>query len=212
MPPETDTAETDTAAERERFMTLLAPVHERAQATARRLSRSRGDGDDLYQEALLKAMARIADLRDDKAFPAWLYRILLSVHRARYRRSFWRRLLPLDALDGQGDELAGDDGADWEVARTSARRMQAALSGLPAAQREAVVLCDIDGYTLKEVAALQAASLSAVKSRLVRGRARLRRHYERMGWGPRGAHSAAKARMTTSIAIADTEVGHDPTT
>jgi RNA polymerase sigma-70 factor (ECF subfamily) len=167
-----------------RFLALLGPVHERAQATARRLCRSNADGDDVYQEAVLRAMARLADLRDDQAFPAWFHRIVLSVHREHGRRAFWRRLLPLDALAGAGREPAGEDGGAWADERAGARRMQAALATLPAVQREAVVLCDIDGYELGEVAEMQAVSLSAVKSRLARGRARLRRYYERIGWGP----------------------------
>lgn len=196
-----------------RFLALLAPVHERAQATARRLCRSTADGDDVYQEAVLRAMARLSDLRDEQAFPAWFHRIVLSVHRERGRRAFWRRLLPLDALAGAGRELAGEDGSVWADQRAGAQRMQAALATLPAVQREAVVLCDIDGYELAEVAEMQAVSLSAVKSRLVRGRARLRRHYERMGWGPaRAAPVAVSPVSPVSPVSIDERARHDPTT
>jgi RNA polymerase sigma-70 factor (ECF subfamily) len=195
-----------------RFLALLGPVHERAQATARRLCRSNADGDDVYQEAVLRAMARLGDLRDDQAFPAWFHRIVLSVHRERGRRAFWRRLLPLDALAG-GREPAGEDGGAWADERAGARRMQAALATLPAVQREAVVLCDIDGYELGEVAEMQAVSLSAVKSRLVRGRARLRRYYERLGWGPSRDAPPAVAISPVSPALPisiDDGAHHDP--
>lgn len=193
-----------------RFMALLEPVHERAQATARRLCRSSADGDDLYQEAVLRAMARLSDLRDDQAFPAWFHRIVLSLHRARGRRSFWRRLLPLDTLAENGHEPAGEDGSAWADQHTGARRMQAALATLPAVQREAVVLCDIDGYDLAEVAEMQAVSLSAVKSRLVRGRARLRRYYERLGWSQAQNHTAPAAAVPVApVPIAGQGVRHD---
>jgi RNA polymerase sigma-70 factor (ECF subfamily) len=198
-----------------RFLALLAPVHERAQATARRLCRSSADGDDVYQEAVLRAMARLSDLRDDQAFPAWFHRIVLSVHRERGRRAFWRRLLPLEALAGAGREPAGEDGGAWADEREGAQRMQAALATLPAVQREAVVLCDIDGYELGEVAEMQAVSLSAVKSRLVRGRARLRRYYERIGWGAARDVSHAASRATAvpvpPVPI-DEGAHHDPST
>jgi RNA polymerase sigma-70 factor (ECF subfamily) len=194
-----------------RFMALLGPVHERAQATARRLCRSIADGDDLYQEAVLRAMARLSDLRDDQAFPAWFHRIVLSLHRERGRRSFWRRLLPLDTLAENGREPAGEDGGAWADQHTGARRMQAALATLPAVQREAVVLCDIDGYELAEVAEMQAVSLSAVKSRLVRGRARLRRYYERLGWSPvRDGVAPGVAVPVSPAPIAGQGVRHDP--
>ncbi len=165
----------------------------------------------------MRALERVRDLRDDKAFPAWFYRVLLSVHRSRGRRQFWRRLLPLDVLTESGREPAGDDGGAWEDARTGAERMQAALATLPAVQREAVVLCDLDGYALAEVAGMQGVSLSAVKSRLVRGRARLRRHYQRIGWqhtGPhpddrRLAHNGAVPGVAVPVSIADKGVPHD---
>ncbi|MEM9489771.1 MAG: sigma-70 region 4 domain-containing protein, partial [Myxococcota bacterium] len=47
--------------------------------------------------------------------------------------------------------------------------MGAALARLPAVQREAVVLCDIHDMSVEEIAALQGATASAVKSRLSRG-------------------------------------------
>lgn len=194
-----------------RFMALLGPVHERAQATARRLCRSIADGDDLYQEAVLRAMARLSDLRDDQAFPAWFHRIVLSLHRARGRRSFWRRLLPLDLLAENGHEPAGEDGSAWADQHAGTRRMQAALATLPAVQREAVVLCDIDGYDLAEVAGMQAVSLSAVKSRLVRGRARLRRYYERLGWSQaQGGAASGVAVSVSPVPIAGQGARHDP--
>jgi RNA polymerase sigma-70 factor (ECF subfamily) len=48
-------------------------------------------------------------------------------------------------------------------------------------QREAVVLGDIEGYSIDEIAAIQGVTASAVKSRLARGRERLRRRYEGLG-------------------------------
>jgi RNA polymerase sigma-70 factor (ECF subfamily) len=158
-------------------MDLLGPIHDRAQVTARNLSRSDAEGDDLFQDAVLRALTRLPSLRDERAFPAWFYRILVSLHRNRRRRGFWRRLLPMDAIADTGAEPIGDDGAAWEDRRARSKRLRDALATLPAVQREAVVLFEIDGYTLDEIAAFQGASLSAVKSRLVRGRDRLRLFY-----------------------------------
>ncbi len=172
----------DRPSDAERLLALLAPVHQRARMTARRLCRSQAEGDDLFQEAAIRAITQLPKLRDDKAFSTWFYRILFSLHRTRTKRHFWRRLLPLDVVTGAGYEPAGDDSGQWEDRRQGARRMREALNILSAVQREAVVLFDIDGYSLKEVADIQAVSLSAVKSRLTRGRARLRRHYERRGY------------------------------
>ena len=75
----------------ERLLTLLTPIHERAMTTARRLCRSAADGDDLYQEAVVRAHAKLPSLRDEAAFRSWFYAVLLSVHRTRARRAFWRK-------------------------------------------------------------------------------------------------------------------------
>jgi len=52
-------------------------------------------------------------------------------------------------------------------------------------QREAIVLFELDGYSLEEIATIQGVTLSAVKTRLARGREKLRQFYERHGWKPR---------------------------
>lgn len=151
----------------QRFARLIEPLHEGAQAFARGLCRSRADGDDLFQEALLRALDKLDGLRDDGAFRRWLYRVIISVHRNRCRRAFWSRLLPL----GDHDTPARD--ADI----SGADRARVALATLPAEQRETIVLHELEGWLVDEIAALHGVSASAVKSRLSRGRERLRAYY-----------------------------------
>lgn len=169
----------ETRQRHERLIALLAPLHDRARATARRLCRSNADGDDLFHEAVLRAFDRLDDLREPEKFRAWFYAILLSVHRARHRTSFWRRLLPFD--DAGPDAPAPSDIDALE----GHQRMSRALATLSPEAREAIVLFEIDGFSLDEIASLQKQSLSAIKSRLVRARARLRLHYERTEGAPR---------------------------
>lgn len=191
----------DPASQADRLLALLAPVHERARMTARRLCRSDAEGDDLFQDAAVRALAKLPALRDDKAFPAWFYRILLSQHKNRTRGHFWRRLLPLDSIAPGRAQPVGDDGSTWEDARHGERRMRTALETLPRVQREAVVLFDIDGYRLAEIAEMQGVSLSAVKSRLVRGRERLRKHYQARGYGT--VHKSAGRSWTAQQNMAE---------
>jgi RNA polymerase sigma-70 factor (ECF subfamily) len=169
-----------------RLIELLDPIHNRAAGTARRLAGSSSDGDDLFQDAVLRAYRALPSLRDESRFAPWFYTILLSVHRNRTRRSFWSRFLPLEAAPSDC-EPAGDDGGDWEESRWRAARASRALATLSPEQREAVVLFEIEGFSIEEIAALQRVSHSAVKSRLARGRDRLRRIYERWGLGPQHA-------------------------
>ena len=197
----------------QRLVDLLGPFHTQAAGLARRLAGSADEGDDLFQEAVLRALGALPGLRDPSRFRPWFFAILLSVHRNRTRRSFWRRFVPIDAGWAPGAEPAGEDGAAWEIARQQAARVSRALASLPPEQREAVVLFELEGFGIEEIAALQKVSPSAVKSRLARGRARLGRIYERWGFGPgrRGAAAReASAQMTPAFATTPLEEkGHD---
>jgi RNA polymerase sigma-70 factor (ECF subfamily) len=172
---------------RARFRRLIDPVHDGLLAFARSLCRSPSDGDDLFQEALLRALTKLDGLRDDGAFRLWLYRIVISVHRNRCRRAFWRRLVPFgepgDDADGGASPAAADYRAtDWTPgAAHAAQRARTALARLPGEQREVIVLFEIEGWQIDELAALYGVTPSAIKSRLARGRARLRAHYEDTG-------------------------------
>ena len=166
----------------ERLSVLLGPIHRDALATARRLCRSPADGDDLYQESVLRAFEKLHTLRDESRFRAWFYATMLSRHRSRHRRLFWKRQVPLDQAFAGGREPVGEDGTRWSAEIQSARRATEALAALDAVQREVIVLFEIDGHSIREIADMQGVSPSAVKTRLARGRRKLRGFYERRGW------------------------------
>jgi RNA polymerase sigma-70 factor (ECF subfamily) len=165
-------AANDDAARTRRLLEHLAPLHDRARMTARRLCRSNADGDDLFQETVIRALDRFGELRDEGRFRSWFYAVMLSVHRARHRRAFWRRFSPLDDRVEEPSHPAEADALE------GADRMARALGSLPPEGRETIVLFELEGFSLEEIAALQSVSLSAVKSRLARARSRLARYYE----------------------------------
>jgi len=182
----------------ERLLALLAPIHAQAAVTARRLCRHSADGDDLYQEAVLRAFEKLHTLRDASRFRSWFYAVLLSRHRTRCRPSFWRRFLPLEEAIAQGKEPVGEDATERAEESWRAERARRALASLAAEQREAVVLFEIDGHSIEEIATMQQVSISAVKSRLVRGRERLRRFYVWQGWEPVAASAQPAASPVAS--------------
>ena len=182
--------EQPTAARWQKLMSLLEPVHDQVRGTARRLARDPADGDDLFQEALLRAYHKLDGLRDPSRFRSWFYAVLLSVHRNRARRGFWRRFLSLESERLQGFDPAAPAAPDREDERRRAERVSRALATLPVVQREAVVLFELEEFSIEEIADLQRVSLSAVKSRLQRGRERLRRTYERWGLAAAGSRSS----------------------
>lgn len=155
---------------------LLGPIHDDVQLFARRIARSAAEGDDVFQEAVLRAARKLGSLRDRARFKPWMMSVVVSVHRTRRREPFWRRWIASPLPDP-----VGDDGARWAEDRASAERAKAALGTLDPAQREAIVLFELHGHAIEEIAEIQGASVSAVKSRLARGRTRLRRFYEALG-------------------------------
>lgn len=180
---------TETDPDWRELVALLEPIHRDALAFARGIARSNADGDDLYQEAVVRAAHKLSGLRERERFAGWFYRIVTSVHRSRARRSFWRRLVSSDepAVAAVVDQRAGEDGQAWVDARASAERAAQALATLPAAQREALVLFELHGLSVEEIARIQGGSPGSVKTRLSRGRERLRRFYAELG------HPAARA-------------------
>ena len=194
----------------QRLTRLLEPIHEQAARTARHLGRSTGDGDDLYQEAVLRAFRKLSGLRDESRFRSWFFAVLLSVHRSRARRSFWRRFLPLAGPDGAGEEAVPERGRTHEEEFLAARRVSGALAGLPAPQREALVLYEIEGFAMDEIASLQGVTVSAVKSRLARGRKRLRNHYLKRGWAPSAATRGQAPERTEPMQPGSFRVSNPP--
>lgn len=154
------------------FRRLLEPCYEETRAFCRRLARDDSHGDDLFHEALDRALVRLDNLRNPEAFRGWLLRIIINLHRNQSRRGFWRRAIQLS-------ELASHDGRDYLDARAGVDRMRAALQTLPTAQRVAVVLADVHGMSVEEIAQTEGVTPTAVKSRLSRGRTRLRSVYEK---------------------------------
>ena len=183
--------EQESEARWDRLIELLRPVHEQALATARRLCRQTADGDDLYQEAVLRAFRKLPTLRAETKFRSWFFAVLLSLHRSRHRRAFWKRFVSMEEMPPDDVPMTG--GVDVEE-RERADRASRALRHLKSEQREAIVLFEIEGFRIEEIAAMQKASVSAVKSRLVRGRDNLRRYYVRQGWMNPATRAANAAR------------------
>lgn len=151
------------------FETLLRPVYPDLVRYARAMTGSRADGDDLLQDVVIKAWKSFPKLRDKDRFYPWMLQILRNTFRSNLRRNWLRNWLPLD----HADILAAESGLAYEEKEL----VRLALQALPVKQREAVVLYEVLGNTVEEIATIQNVSLSAAKSRLSRGRLKLREQY-----------------------------------
>jgi len=151
------------------FWKLLEPEHPRAEAFCRRLTGSREDGDDLYQDALLRAMDRFGTLKDLSAFRSWLYRLLVNCYRNRYRSPWWRRRAEL--TDEALDSRACDDPTDRRTAR---RWLDRAFAVLAPDERALVTLHELESWSIAELAGLYGRPEGTIKARLSRARRKMR--------------------------------------
>lgn len=136
---------------------------------ALRLVRDPTTAEDLTQETLARALERREQYRADAPLRSWLRRILHNLAIDRSRRS-WRELA-MDDVEAEWRDDAYTVDPSFVVDRTLAREeIEDALIHLPFAYRSAVVLHDIEGWTVQEIADVHGIGLPAAKQRLRRGR------------------------------------------
>lgn len=168
-----------TTEERASFAERLEPHHDYLARFCNRLCRCDDEGRDLYQQAILKALVKRDSLRDRHRFRQWLCSIIINEHRSRCRRERLRRLLGRAPRPRHGAErTVAHEPATVPPDPDRAIRLRRCLQRLSPAKREAVVLFEVEGFTLEEVAAAQQISLTAAKTRVSRARRELRALYE----------------------------------
>lgn len=155
--------------QRHLFWKLTEPEHLRARSYCRKLMGNRDEGDDLYQDALVSALTRFSSLRDHTAFRAWLYQIVINTFKNRFRRPWYRRLLPLTVEIE--DRTGGEDPAEGHAARRTLKR---AFRALTTDERALVTLFELEGWSIADLALLHDAREGAIKVRLSRIRRKMR--------------------------------------
>ncbi|MBI3945423.1 MAG: sigma-70 family RNA polymerase sigma factor [Armatimonadetes bacterium] len=138
------------------------------------------DAEDATQEAFVNAYRALPRLAECEAFRAWLTRIVVNVCRDRARRFDAKPDFSLDAEDEEtGTSLQIPDPGPQPDQVLAASELQQqvrrAIAGLPPDFREVVVLHEVHGLKLEEVAQSVGVPIGTVKSRLSRGRALLKR-------------------------------------
>jgi RNA polymerase sigma factor (sigma-70 family) len=150
---------------------LLQKHRESVVALCIRMLGRRGWAEDAYQEAALEAMLGLGRLRDSTRFGPWLCGIALNVCRS-WLRQAWRESPWEDAAALTG---AGTDPAVAAEEAEIVRRVHEAVAALPPGQRKATTLFYLAGLTHQDIADSLGIPVGAVKTRLHKARASLRR-------------------------------------
>lgn len=160
------------------FNRLIEPHQGTLYAIALRMLGDGPSAADVTQDSLLAAWQHLQSYHGG-SFRAWLTRILVNrcydVLRSRRRRPE-RSYDAILAEQPETERLAGEapDPAQLVVGSELARHLTAGLATLPVDQRAVVILCDVQGYGYSEAAEVEHTNIGTIKSRLSRGRARLR--------------------------------------
>lgn len=152
------------------FGELVRRHRDRLWAVAIRTLGDREEAADAVQDALVSAYKAAERFRGDAAVTTWLHRIVVNACLDRARRRQARPTVPLPETEtGQVAMRSAQQPADSDTALT----VRAALQQLPDEQRIPLVLLDMQGYSVAEIAAMLGVAEGTIKSRCARGRARL---------------------------------------
>ncbi len=160
---------TDPAEIRAAFDRVVGEVRPKLHRYCARMTGSTIDGEDVVQDALVKALEATPQLQLIAQIEGWLFRI---AHNAAL--DFLRRRGRRDATFVSEElEMVADPVAVVDERQAAAASLRTFMR-LPVAQRSAVILKDVLGYSLEETGGVLEASLPSVKAALHRGRERLR--------------------------------------
>ena len=148
----------------DRFLQLYEPIHDQFERFCRARVYGKMDFKDLINETLLVAFQKLETLKSDQAFLSFLFTISVRILSNQHKKK---------------KEYSVSESTSYEKETVSTAHsaevyfLHQALSQLPEVQKEAIILYEISGFSIKEVAEIQSASHSAVKQRLKRGREKL---------------------------------------
>jgi len=159
------------------FAGLVAAHADDVERALRRFGLEESEADEVAQEVFVRAWRGLPRFQERARFSTWLYRIAFNEAKRRLSRRALRRVEP--DSDGADPTVSLPDVPDLgpeaqALDREFERVLATALAQLPVDWRAAVVLRDIEGLTTEEAAQVVGVRQAAFKSRLHRGRMRLR--------------------------------------
>ncbi len=135
---------------------------------------SAAEVDDIVQEILVRIHQGVASLHDGESFGGWVYRIAGRAITDATRKN---ARAPIPAKDvGEEPSPAADDDDDLQLELGGCVALFVAR--LPSPYREAITLTELQGLTQKDGAEMLGVSLSGMKSRVQRGRGKIREMFE----------------------------------
>jgi len=160
------------------FEQVYEQYRERIYRYIRRLVSDQELAEDLVQETFTRAYKALPRMPKDLRMSPWLYRIATNACYDTLRR---RRLITWQPLNALNHEQAGPIGDDpQEGSGGTAELVRAALAHMPKPYRQALLLREVEGYSLSEIAATLEIAPGVVKMYLSRARDYFRQQYREL--------------------------------
>jgi RNA polymerase sigma-70 factor (ECF subfamily) len=159
------------------FELLMRRYNEQVYRAARAIVRDEAESEDVMQQAYVNAFTHLRQFNGSARFSTWLTRIAINEALARVRRL--GRYEVFDEEHSNVEPLMfctpGENPERQAFSRELAGLLESAIDSLPNGMREVFVLREVEGLSTADVAECLGVSEDVVKTRLSRGRARLRR-------------------------------------
>ena len=158
------------------FEELMRKHEGRMYAVALRMCGNREDAQDCLQEAMLRVYRAIQGFKGQSSFATWVHRITMNTCLDELRRRKVRAASSLDSMLDSGWAPTDEDDTPerHSIAAEQRRTMEKAIASLPEDMRSAIVLRDVQGFSYDEIATILNANVGTIKSRISRGREKLR--------------------------------------
>jgi RNA polymerase sigma-70 factor (ECF subfamily) len=165
------------AGEPDLFEVVIRRHNQQLYRAARAITRDEAEVEDILQQAYLNAFAHLHQFESRARLSTWLTRIVINEAHARRRRVGHGAYLPTAAADGGADGVVCPQPGPEQQAYAGEleRVLEAAVDELPEPYRVVFMLRDVDGMSTIETGAALGLGSDAVKTRLHRARAMLRR-------------------------------------
>lgn len=152
---------------------LVEATHREVYTLCLRILGNPHDAAEATQDSYVLAWRGLPKFRGEAQLTTWLYRIASNASISRRRTRSRRQDREID-LDSTADLEARESVEDAAAARVDSQRLEAAVAALPDQYRVPVLLRDVYGFSIGEIAKQLGIGESAAKVRVHRGRKRLR--------------------------------------
>ncbi len=157
---------------------LLSFYEKKVYNISLKLLQNAHDASDCAQESLIKVFNSLGKFKGDASFSSWVYRITANTATDFLRKRTRLQAVSLSESEEDGFYIKDIDPASSPEEMLKNTQLSSAImnaiTSLPDEQKKVIILCDVEGFAYDEIADILQVSIGTVKSRIFRGREKLK--------------------------------------